>query len=66
MYKNTYVTEQGGCSEIEGLEFMLAFIADNSLEIVGDYLGEIVADTPLFDFRGREMLYKLQIPVRRA
>ncbi len=65
MYKDSYVTERGTCSEVEGLAALLAYARDNGLEIIGDYLGEIVADTPLFNFHGREMLYKLQIPVRR-
>ncbi|MDK7724544.1 MerR family transcriptional regulator [Slackia exigua] len=64
MYRNSYKTPEGENSEYQGIIEMLDFAEKNDLEIVGDYFGEIIADTPAFLYEGREMFYKLQIPVR--
>lgn len=64
MYRNSYKTPEGENSEYQGIIDMLDFAEKNDLEIVGDYFGEIIADTPAFLYEGREMFYKLQIPVR--
>lgn len=34
------------------------------MEPAGDYLGEVIADGPAFLFEGREMLFRLCVPVR--
>lgn len=63
MYKNSYLTPEGDNSEVDGVRALLAFAAATNLDIVGDYYGEIIADTPAFLYQGREMLYKLQVRV---
>ncbi len=50
--------------EAIGLEKLLQFIDDNHYQIVGPYLGEVVAQMPIFDYRNNNILVKLQIPVK--
>lgn len=64
MYRGLYKMHDGENSEYRGILEMLDYAEKNDLEIVGDYLGEVIADTPAFLYEGREMFYKLQIPVR--
>ncbi len=63
MYKDSYVTSKGTTTEVEGVQAMRDFARSMNLVIVGDYYGEIIADTPAFLYSGREMLYKLQFRV---
>ncbi len=66
LYTDHYVSCDGSNAELSGLETLLAYADEHHFEIVGDYLGEIIADTPAFDFDGRDMLFKQQIPVAVA
>lgn len=50
--------------EAIGLEKLLQFIDDNHYQIVGPYLGEVVAQMSIFDYRNNNILVKLQIPVK--
>lgn len=65
LYKSSYTEGNADNSEVTGINAMLAYIEASHLEIAGDYYGEIIADTPAFLYEGREMLYKLQIPIKR-
>ncbi len=51
-------------SESVGLQELLKYIRDNSYVIVGPYLGEIIAETSVFDYDNQNILVKLQIPVK--
>lgn len=50
--------------EAIGLEKLLQFIDDNHYQIVGPYLGEVVAQMSIFDYRNNNILVKLQIPMK--
>ena len=63
LYKARYTDEDGLNAEMVGLNEMLDFAEERGFEVAGDYYGEIVAETPAFLYEGREMLFKLQIPV---
>lgn len=63
LYKARYTDENGLNAEMVGLSEMLDFAEERGFEVAGDYYGEIVAETPAFLYEGREMLFKLQIPV---
>lgn len=51
-------------SECMGLEKLLQFIQDKEYQIVGPYLGEVVAKMSIFDYSNDTILVKLQIPVK--
>lgn len=63
LYKARYTDENGLNAEMVGLSERLDFAEERGFEVAGDYYGEIVAETPAFLYEGREMLFKLQIPV---
>lgn len=44
---------------------LLDEIERQGCEIIGDYYGEVIAETAAFQYEGRDMMVKLQIPVRR-
>lgn len=66
LFKSCYAEPDGGNSEVRGLDEMLDYAETHGFVVCGDYFGEIVAETPAFLYEGREMLYKLQIPVAAA
>lgn len=41
-----------------------AMLDANGFTVAGGYFGQIVADTPAFHYQGREMLFKLTVPIR--
>ena len=51
-------------SEYRGLVKLLQFIRANHYQIVGPYLGEIVAKMSVFDYCDNNILVKMQIPVK--
>jgi len=61
-YRN--YTALDGHSESVGLDHLLQFIADNHYQIVGPYLGEVVAKMSVFDYSNNTIMVKLQIPVK--
>ena len=63
LYKDHYAEPDGRSSEVRGLDELLNFAEQRGFAVVGDYYGEIVAETPAFLYEGREMLFKLQVPV---
>lgn len=40
-------------------------IGRQGYEIIGDYYGEVIAETAAFQYEGRDMMVRLQIPVRK-
>lgn len=63
LYKRSY-SENGSNAEIAGLNALLDYIDERGFKIAGDYYGIIVAETPVFHYEGREMLFRLAIPVK--
>lgn len=63
LYNARYVAADGGNAELAGIEKLLDYAERHYFEIAGDYLGEIIAETPAFQYEGRDMLFKQQIPV---
>lgn len=63
LYKQSYSDEAQHNSEIDGLNALLDYADEHGFCVAGDYYGEIIAETPAFHFEGREMLYKLELPV---
>ena len=59
----TTFNDDGSNAELQGHKTLLAYAEKHHFAIAGDYLGEIIADTPAFDFDGRNMLFKQQIPI---
>lgn len=66
IYKDHFAEPDGSNTERHAIDEMLDFAESRGFEVAGDYLGEIVAETPIFSYRGREVLMKLQIPVHVA
>lgn len=51
-------------SEYAGLKMLIDFIKENQYQIVGPYLGEIIAEASIFDYNDNNILVKMQIPVK--
>lgn len=66
MYKRSY-TEDGDDAkrnaERAGLTALLDYAEEHEMPVVGDYYGVIIGETPVFDYEGREMLLKLEVPI---
>ena len=54
----------GRNTEVEGIETLLCYAEERGLEIAGDYWGQVIGETPLYNFSGRGMAVKLFLPVR--
>lgn len=59
-------TEQGEYKEEKYLHELLAYIRERGYEITGDYMGDVLADTPAFQYNGRDAMMRIQIPVSEA
>lgn len=64
MYCAGATTERGEDAETVLLERMLDYARHKHFAIAGDYVGEVIADTPEFLFERRDMFFKLCLPVR--
>lgn len=62
LYRNYIALD--GRSEAMGLDKLLKFIQESRYQIVGPYLGEVVAKMSIFDYSDNTILVKLQIPVK--
>lgn len=51
-------------AEYYGLKNLIQFIQNSHFQIVGPYIGEIVAENSIFDYRDNNILVKMQIPVK--
>lgn len=65
MYCDDLSSHEGELMETTCLHAMLDRIAESDYEICGDYIGEVVLDSELFSYSGRDELVKLQVPVRK-
>ena len=63
LFKPSYSDEGRHNTEVSGLNLLLDYAEERGLTVAGDYYGEIIAETPAFHYEGREMLYKLEVPV---
>lgn len=63
MYCDRMIDEHGEYKETVALRALLRHIDAEGYRITGDYLGEIIAETPAFLYEGRDMMFKLQIPI---
>lgn len=50
-------------SESIGLQQLIDYIRENQYQIVGPYLGEVVAEDSVFDYNNHNILVKLQVPI---
>ena len=50
-------------AESEGLQMLMDYIEENGCQIAGPYLGEVIAETSVFDYSSRNILVKQQIPI---
>ncbi len=58
-------SEQGEHMEYKYISLMLKEIEKLDYKVVGDYFGEVIADTPAFVFEGRDMMIKMCIPIQK-
>lgn len=65
IYCDGLISEDGKYREAECLKQLLDYINKNDYEIAGDYIGEVLAETPAFLYSGRDMMVKLQIPIAK-
>lgn len=63
-YLDGVLTDDGRERETVEIDRMLQECERRGLEPAGDYRGEVIADGPAFMFEGREMLFKMCLPVR--
>lgn len=66
LYCDGMISSDGEYMEERNILRLMEYISEHNLEVTGDYLGEVLADTPAFHYTGRDMLLKLQIPVRKT
>lgn len=52
------------CFEVKGITKLFDFIEANHYKIAGDYFGEVIADSSVFDSTSNNVLMKMQIPVK--
>lgn len=63
-YNDGIFTEDGRERESVDLLHLLDECDRRGFEPAGDYVGEVIADGPAFLFEGREMFYRMCLPVR--
>lgn len=63
MYCRDLSSEGGELRESQCLRHMVEYINDHGYGISGDYIGEVVLDTDLFSYSGRDELVKMQIRI---
>jgi DNA-binding transcriptional MerR regulator len=56
-------TAEGVYRESQYLTKLLDYMAAGGYGLAGDYIGEVLAETPAFLYSGRDMMVKLQIPI---
>lgn len=64
MFCDTFSDEDGNYIEPRLVRQMVQHVREDGYEVNGEYIGEVVAETPLFYERRHNMLTKMQIPVR--
>lgn len=63
IYCDGMISVNGKYKEAECLKQLLDYINNNNYEIIGDYIGEVLFETPAFLYDRRNMMIKLQIPI---
>jgi len=63
MYKRCYIGPDQRNEEYAGIGAVLDYAAAHGFTACGDYFGEIIAETPAFLYEGRDMYFKLQVPI---
>jgi len=63
MYCNDLSCDEGILLETVYLRQMLDYIEEQGYQVVGDYVGEVVLDTDVFLYSGRDELVKMQVPI---
>jgi DNA-binding transcriptional MerR regulator len=56
-------TADGAYRESQYLTRLLDWIEERGYVLAGDYIGEVLAETPAFLYSGRDMMVRLQIPI---
>lgn len=65
-YCDSYSDEEGNFIEMGIVRKMLEHLTHEGYVVAGEYLGETIADTPVFCSGRQNMLARLQIPVKRV
>lgn len=65
VYCDGVETDTAEYKEEKYLSRLLSYIRGRGYRITGDYMGEVLADTPAFCYDGRDMMLKLQIPIAK-
>lgn len=55
----------GRFKTLDDINRLLDYIEEHGMEVAGDYIDEIIVETPPFADRRHDMLFKLSIPVRQ-
>ena len=63
MHCKGLIDESGQYRETANLKAMLSYASEHGLRVTGEYLGEVVAETPAFLYEGRDAMLKMTIPV---
>lgn len=63
MYCDGVETDTAEYKEEKYLSMLLEYIRGRDYHITGDYMGEVLADTPAFQYSGRDMMLRLQVPI---
>jgi DNA-binding transcriptional MerR regulator/effector-binding domain-containing protein len=64
IYCDGISTSEDAYKEKDYICKLLKYIENQPYEITGDYIGEVLAETPAFLYSGRDMMLKIQIPVK--
>lgn len=49
--------------EVRGIRMLLRYIRENEYQISGSYIGQVVAESSIFDYNDTQIILKQQIPV---
>lgn len=66
MYKRRALSADGSSPEYRGILDMVDYAFDHGFDLAGPYVGETLASTPLFAYRGRDSFFKMCLPVRQG
>ena len=55
----------GRYKTLDDIARLLDYIDEHDMEVAGDYVDEIIAETPPFASHRHDMLYKMSVPVRK-
>ncbi|MGI6687124.1 MAG: MerR family transcriptional regulator [Christensenellales bacterium] len=61
---HSMVDESGGCNVGKCLHRLLDEAEERGFEVIGDLVGEVIAESAAFGYPGRDMMLELQMPVQ--